>query len=364
MNKVRIIAFYLPQFHPIPENDEWWGKGFTEWRCVSEAKKLFPGHDQPRIPMDMGYYDLRVPETREQQAEMAREAGIEGFCYWHYWFGNGRQLLERPFNEVVESGKPDFPFCLGWGNHSWKQNLWDKKGTAKVLIEQKYLGYEDDKQHFMSLLKAFKDPRYITVDGKCLFFVHSTANLEAMSSFINNWRQLAVENGLGGFYFVARDADSRKKDKIMAAGFDAIYNDDTQNIHHHMWKIHKVWLYVLREWLHLPTIISYKRAIKYMIVDDCKTINTLPMIAPNWDHSPRSGGSAFILHKAKPEYFYELVKMAMKAVEKKPDEHKIIVLKSWNEWGEGNYMEPDRTYGRGYLKALKAALFGKGYEAD
>ena len=119
-NKIRVLAFYLPQFHPIPENDKWYGKGFTEWTNVGKAKPLFRGHYQPRVPADLGYYDLRVPETRQAQADMAREYGVEAFCYWHYWFGNGRRLLERPFNEVLESGKPDFPFCLAWANHSWR----------------------------------------------------------------------------------------------------------------------------------------------------------------------------------------------------------------------------------------------------
>ena len=125
--KARVIAYYLPQFHPIPENDEYWGKGFTEWTNVGKAKPLFKGHYQPRVPADLGYYDLRMSEIREAQADLARDAGIEGFCYWHYWFGNGKQLLERPFNEVLASGKPDFPFCLGWANHSWTTKTWKKQ---------------------------------------------------------------------------------------------------------------------------------------------------------------------------------------------------------------------------------------------
>ena len=162
--KPRIIAFYLPQYHPIPENDAWWGKGFTEWTNVGKAKKLFPGHCQPKVPADLGYYDLRLPETREAQAEMARESGIEGFCYWHYWFGNGKRLLERPFNEVLELGKPNFPFCLAWANESWEKKSWNKNYKKNMmLIQQKYGGIADYTEHFYSLLPAFLDKRYIKI---------------------------------------------------------------------------------------------------------------------------------------------------------------------------------------------------------
>ena len=152
--KARVIAFYLPQFHPIPENDRWWGKGFTEWTNVGKAKPLFKGHYQPRVPADLGYYDLRMPEVREAQAKMAREAGIEGFCYWHYWFGNGKKLLERPFQEVLSSGKPDFPFCLGWANHSWTNKSWEA-GTKRIkestLVEMVY-NKEEYVKHFYEVL--------------------------------------------------------------------------------------------------------------------------------------------------------------------------------------------------------------------
>ena len=139
MSKPRVIAFYLPQYHPTPHNDEWWGKGFTEWTNVARAKKLFPGHYQPKIPADLGFYDLRLPEVREQQAQLAGEAGVDGFCYYEYWFGNGHEELERPFKEVVESGRPDFPFCLCWANESWKKKSWSKDGAifdSKLLAEQ------------------------------------------------------------------------------------------------------------------------------------------------------------------------------------------------------------------------------------
>ena len=171
MKNVRLIAYYLPQYHPIPENDKWWGKGFTEWTNVAKAKPLFKGHYQPRLPADLGFYDLRLAEVREKQAAMAREYGIYGFCYYHYWFGNNKQLLERPFNEVLTSGKPEFPFMLCWANQTWA-GVWFGNDKPDILIEQVYPGKEDYINHFNYLRKAFADPRYITIDGKPVFHVY------------------------------------------------------------------------------------------------------------------------------------------------------------------------------------------------
>ena len=209
--KARVIAFYLPQFHPIPENDEWWGKGFTEWTNVGKAKPLFKGHYQPRVPADLGYYDLRMPEIREAQANMAKEAGVEGFCYWHYWFGNGKQLLEKPFNDVLNSGKPDFPFCLGWANHSWNNRSWSKHARWSedmTLMEQTYPGEEEHTIHFYEVLKAFKDPRYIKVDGKPMFVIFKPLDIPKVTKFIKLWKKLAKENGLNGIHFVGVTANS------------------------------------------------------------------------------------------------------------------------------------------------------------
>ena len=172
--KARVIAFYLPQYHPVPENDKYWGKGFTEWTNVTKAKPLFKGHYQPKLPADLGFYDLRLPIVRDQQAEMAREAGVEGFMYWHYWFGNGKMVLQDIFEEVLKSGKPDFPFCLGWANHSWSNKTWTKGEKYQKDVEifkQTYPGEEDYIKHFNYCLSAFKDKRYITVDGKPLYVI-------------------------------------------------------------------------------------------------------------------------------------------------------------------------------------------------
>src|ERR1035438_6297622 len=194
--KPRAIAFYLPQYHPIPENDAWWGKGFTEWISVTKARPLFKGHYQPQLPADLGFYDLRVPEARRAQAGLAREYGIHGFCYYHYWF-HGKRLLERPFNDVLESGKPAFPFCLCWANENWTRR-WDGK-EEQVLLKQVY-SIEDDIQHIRALLPVFKDSRYIKVNGKPVFLVYRIGNLPAPAETLRRWREEAAKAGLPGLY--------------------------------------------------------------------------------------------------------------------------------------------------------------------
>lgn len=195
--KARVIAFYLPQYHPVEVNDKYWGKGFTEWTNVAKAKPLFPGHYQPQIPADLGFYDLRLPEVRKAQADMAREYGIEGFCYWHYWFGNGETVLDMPIKEVLRTGEPDFPFCLGWANHSWSNRTWSKNKFYEqniVFLEQKYLGQKDYTDYFYSVLPLFKDKRYITVDGKPLFLIYAPQDIPDTEVFLSTWQKLAVEN--------------------------------------------------------------------------------------------------------------------------------------------------------------------------
>ena len=206
--KARVIAYYLPQFHPIPENDEAWGKGFTEWTNVARAKPQFRGHYQPHIPADLGFYDLRLPEIREQQAALAREYGIEGFCYYHYWMGRDKLLLQRPFQEVLESGKPDFPFSLCWANHEWTTKTWQKDGKNKVIAPMEYGGEKDYTEHFNYVLPAFKDKRYITIDGKPVFVIYDPYHFKDVSIFMEIWRKLAEENGLPGIYFVAQIANT------------------------------------------------------------------------------------------------------------------------------------------------------------
>lgn len=356
MNKVRLLAYYLPQYHPTPENDLWWGKGFTEWTNVCKAKPLYKGHEQPKIPADLGFYDLRLSESRIAQAELARQYGIEGFCYWHYWFGNGKRLLERPFNEVLKSGTPDFPFCLAWANHSWWKKTWDKdKKNDKLLIEQKYPGIEDYENHFYELLPAFRDHRYVKVDGKPLFSIFAPLDFDDVSIFINVWRKLALENGLNGIYFVGQGA-IKYKAEILSKGFDAINDASMLDIHALQSVFKRSLLQLKVKLLKLPRIYRYSDAMKYFTHPDDAELNILPTIVPNWDHTPRSGAKGIIFSHSTPSLFKKHVKEVFSYIKGKPEEYRIVFIKSWNEWGEGNYLEPDLKYGLGYLENLRDAI--------
>ena len=355
--KVRILAYYLPQFHPIPENDEWWGKGFTEWTNVCKAKPLFKGHYQPRLPADLGYYDLRVSETRVAQANLAQEYGIEGFCYWHYWFGNGKQLLERPFEEVLKSKEPDFPFCLAWANESWK-GLSHGLKNRKILIEQQYPGVFDYENHFYSLLSAFKDKRYIKVDNKPVFVIFKPLESPEIKVFINLWRKLAVENNLNGIYFIGISDEFNPIDLVLSTGVDAINTIRLNNMLINKLSLSKKIINYIRKKIRIsPNIISYKDASIFFNDDTIDKIeNVFPTIIPNWDHTPRSGYDGLVLSNSTPELFKTHVKTVLKMVNKKEQEHRIVFIKSWNEWAEGNYLEPDTKFGLKYLEALKDCL--------
>lgn len=378
MSDVRVIAFYLPQFHPIPENDLWWGKGFTEWTNVAKSTPQYKGHIQPKIPSDLGFYDLRLPDTRIEQAELAKQYGIEGFCYWHYWFGNGKRLLEMPFEEVLASGKPDFPFCLGWANHSWSNKTWEKNKTFQAdttFLEQQYGDEKDYVNHFNCVLRAFKDHRYITVDGKPLFFIHDPFSFIGVERFIELWRELARESGLPGIYFVGMAESVRRLDKglghdymndafenyqrVLAMGFDGVNSNGMRR--GEMNAAGKAGKYALRAINHLIPSgklerYDYKRVIEGMFTDEDELENVFPTVVPQWDRTPRKGRGADIYTGSTPELFEKAMKMAISRVNGKAADHQIIFLRAWNEWGEGNYMEPDLHWGRGYLEALKRAL--------
>lgn len=374
----RVIALYLPQYHPIPENDKWWGKGFTEWTNVAKAKPLFKGHYQPKIPMELGFYDLRMPEIREAQAELAKEAGVEGFCYWHYWFGNGKRLLERPFNEVLESGKPDFPFCIGWANHTWTSKTWNKakkNNAPDILIKQEYPGREDFENHFYTLLPAFRDKRYIKVDGKPFFMIYDPIGFNRVSEFIEVWRELALKNGLDGIHFVGCGSamyktpgsnrynthlipDKEVCDYIMNLGFDAVnLNGQTRANSLAQGFVRSSVKLIIKRLFNTSAAykINQQSLNKFLFSEEDKLEYVYPTIIPNYDRTPRTNRD-FIYINSTPEVFEKSIRECMGYIAKKKDEHKIVILKSWNEWGEGNYVEPDIMYGRGYIDALSKCL--------
>lgn len=378
--KARAIALYLPQYHPIPENDEWWGKGFTEWTNVAKAKPLFNGHYQPKIPTELGFYDLRMPEVREQQAQLAREAGIEGFCYWHYWFGNGRRLLERPFTEVLESGKPDFPFCLGWANHTWTSKTWNKEkhtNVPTILVEQTYPGIKDYENHFYAVLPAFKDSRYITVDGKPFFLIFDPLNFSDASSFIKCWRRLAKENGLPGIHFVGIGSasfrsngsgkynlmktipESENYNKLLQMGFDAVNSNGMTGAIVKSQGILQMYAkaFIKRVCgISIVDKVNQQSVNNNLFTEEDTWENVYPTLLPNYDRTPRTNIDTFFVNST-PEVFKRSIVRCLEVIKNKAPEHKIMIIKSWNEWGEGNYLEPDIKYGRGYLDALKETLF-------
>ncbi len=356
----QIIAFYLPQFHPTPHNDEWWSPGFTEWTNVAKARPLFKGHYQPKIPADLGFYDLRLSETRQAQADLARKYGVDGFCYYHYWFGDGKRELERPFEEVLASGEPNFPFMLCWANESWSAKFWNPDGSKverKVLVEQTYSDRDTD-AHFYSLLEAFKDERYIKVDGKPAFMVYKPLALPDASKFINRWKALARQNGLEGIYFLCQlqlDITNDVIDKLLLQGFDAV----------NTCRLFDVWVsqrtkkdllvrMIDRFIRRLPGARDYSEMYPKFLDQKDYEESVIPTLIPNWDHTPRSGITGTVLVNSTPELFRLHAEEVFSCVASKKS-NPLVFLKSWNEWGEGNYVEPDLRYGHGFLQALADA---------
>ena len=355
--KPRLIAYYLPQYHPIPENDGWWGEGFTEWTNVRKAKPLFAGHLQPRVPGELGYYDLRIPDIREAQAELAKEAGIEAFCYWHYWFG-GKQLLDLPFNEVLESGKPDFPFCLAWANQSWT-GIWHGRADD-ILIEQTYPGEDDHIAHFNTLLPAFRDPRYLRMDGRPVFFVFQPLDLN--SAWVKLWQGLAIESGLEPLWLVAIVNHTEGARKAAQIGFDACTISRTngrgtrlKGLRQYFGKLLgqklAIWFYqdVLKQPYHL---YDYEAVLPYNDIPQPQPLEFYPCVIPGWDNTPRTGVNGHVFLNPTPERFRQNLHKAIERVSIYPPEHQFVVLKSWNEWAEGNYLEPDHTHGDTFLNAI------------
>lgn len=358
----RTIAFHLPQFHPIPENDAWWGKGFTEWTNATRARPLARGHYQPHLPADLGFYDLRLPEARAAQARLAAEYGIAGFCYYHYWFG-GRRILNRPVDEILSSGEPSFPFCLCWANENWTR-AWDG-GASEVLLRQEYSAH-DDLAHIEHLLPAFADPRYVRVGGRPLFLVYKTEQLPEPARTAERWRTRALQAGLGGIFLARVESFGAGTDPA-AIGFDAAVEFAPD------WRLMRA-----RRAGPLPRLLAalglyppahlghrfadYGEMARAMLAKPAPRYRRYRCVMPGWDNTPRHRGGATVFTGSTPEAYGAWLRELLLAERDcgLPRDERLVFVNAWNEWGEGCHLEPDLRWGRAYLEAHLAALRAAG----
>lgn len=349
LSRPKLIAYYLPQFYPFPENDKWWGPGFTEWHIVAAARQLFRGHEQPRLPGELGFYDLRLEETRIAQAKLAKTYGIYGFCYWHYWMGDGLTLMNRPIFEVLNTKKPDFPFCLGWANHSWIAKFYGRKND--MLAEQKYPGKQDNEKHFYYNLPFFLDQRYIKVNDQPVYVIYKPKEIPNCKAFVEQFKNLAQKNGLKGLFVIGESVNLDEKEKY---GLDAVTytrHRVIESANKSNFLLNKI-IRGYNLYLRSLTVFEYKEAMKYFLKHPIYDELEYPTIITGWDTTPRLGRNATILKNYSPKIFQKHVNEVLNSVKLKKHENNIIFVKSWNEWGEGNYLEPDQKYGRQFLQVI------------
>jgi lipopolysaccharide biosynthesis protein len=367
MNKPKLISFYLPQYHPIPENNEWWGQGFTEWTNVVQAKPRFSGHYQPHVPSDLGFYDLRLNETKMAQIKLAQLYGISGFCYYHYWF-NGRMLLEKPFNDVLSNNNLDLPFCLCWANENWTR-AWD--GLAReILIEQQYSD-EDNYKHIQWFINAFKDKRYIKVDGKPLLLIYRLDHIPNVEKMVSSWRDSVKRAGFPDLYICAvKNGFVEIEDaKIISLGFDAIVdfqpnrNDfpRAEGLKQRIYQLAKSFLPdVLYQKIKLSVtannIVNYANLVQIFLDKNWpSSYRKYPCVFPSWDNSARRK-SATIIQNDDPAKYGAWIKKAISYVKSYPESESFVFINAWNEWAEGCHLEPDLKNGRSFLEETRDAL--------
>jgi Glycosyltransferase WbsX len=370
----RLVAFYLPQFYPTPYNDEWWGRGFTEWTNVVQGRPHFKGHYQPHLPADLGFYDLRLPEAREAQAELAREYGIHGFCYYHYWF-NGKRILERPLDEVLASGKPTLPFCLSWANESWTRT-WKGHGD-KVLMQQAY-SPEDDLRHIQHLLPILSDNRYIQVEGKPMLLVYRIELLPDPVATAEIWRREAESYGLKGLFLISLESNYVAGiTNPHRVGFDATVRfqpDYTVPALHaarssfrgdavKAIKSHVPWLYKgmkrLKPQSVPDTIVEYAALYHNWQNRLPRAERHFECVTPMWDNSARRYRGATIVNGSTPEHYEQWLREAVDGTVPDSDRHKTVFINAWNEWAEGCHLEPCSKWGRQYLEATRRVYRGE-----
>jgi O-antigen biosynthesis protein len=340
-----VLAFYLPQFHPVPENDAWWGAGFTEWRNVVRATPEFEGHYQPHLPGELGFYDLRLPETRTAQAELARHHGVDGFCYYHYWFG-GRRILERPFDEVLESGSPDFPFCLAWANEPWTRN-WDG-GNQEVLIGQEYSD-EDHDAHIEFLIRAFQDPRYIKIDGRPLFLIYNPKAIPNLPAVLVRWRRRCAEAGVGDPLLTCFETFGYFDEPPSTFGCDA----SAEFLPHGLERFAPRFVND-ENFIASNLVVNYDDLVDGHLRAEPAEWMKFRCIYPNWDNSARKKkGWSVVMRGSTPEKFQKWASGTIQNARR--NNVPVVFVNAWNEWAEGTHLEPDLRYGRAYLEALARA---------
>lgn len=360
---MKAIAFHLPQFHPISENDAWWGNGFTEWNNVVKAKPLFEGHYQPHLPADLGFYDLRLSDTREAQAALARDYGIYGFCYYHYWF-NGRRVLERPVEEIVASGRPNFPFCLCWANENWTRR-WDGE-EHEILLQQVYSEL-DDVQHIRHLLPIFEDPRYIRVDDKPVFLVYKATHIPDPLRTTTTWRREAERAGLSGLYLIRVESTAEEAGDPRKLGFDAAleFQPRWQMLFGHQ-VFRQKWWHRKRLGTAEPAflrhgVFDYDRLVEAAIAMPLPPYPMIRSVCPGFDNTPRRKSGAIILKGASPASYARWLSSILAASQSQADDPAaggLVFINAWNEWAEGNHLEPCQKWGRAYLEATREVLLG------
>ena len=348
---VRLIAFYLPQFHPIAENDAWWGKGFTEWRNVASAEPQFPGHYQPHVPADLGFYDLRLAETRQRQAALAQRAGIHGFCYYHFWFSSKR-LLQRPFDEVLASGEPDFPFALCWANDPWSRR-WD--GRNDDLLQEQTYSAEDDVAHIRWLLPALRDRRAITVEGKPMFLVYRASDLPDPARTCDAWRREVEHAGLPGIHLVAVETAWELGWDATLVGFDAkvLFQPQFGWLITHVSKQGGRLIVPGKDDLQVYEYDVVRAGLANLEPVDYRRYDT---VFAGWDNTARVGEHAVVMHHSTPSAYEDWLRDAVTRACAEPIEHRLVFLNAWNEWAEGCHLEPDLRHGHAYLEATRRAV--------
>ena len=372
---MRIIAFYLPQFHSIPENDKWWGKGFTEWETLKKAKPLFEGHVQPKIPQNKNYYNLLDEQTFKWQIQIAKKNGIFGFCFYHYWF-DGHLLLEKPIEMYLKNPDLNFPFCLCWANPSWR-STWTGEGK-KVLIEQKYKGKEQWEKHFLYLLPFFKDSRYIKENGEPLLVIYDVSEIPNLEEMVTYIRQRAVEEGFPGIKLLYQYYLSPQKDKEVRVLFDycinfqpiyALMNIEKRNVFLKMMRrlndfirntlnvnIKNIAISDVRK-------TSYDDVWKQIIEEKPRDNKDIAGAFVGWDNTPRKGKQGRVIVGATPKKFEFYLKKLSELVKSKYSTDYVFIT-AWNEWTEGSYLEPDEENGDDYLKVIKRVVGVEEYDVE